>query len=301
MEKNKVLRIISTVIDVLLVSIIVFIGYMQISMLVSKKNNHGVPQVFGQSILYVATNSMEDPNNPKSIDPGYGIVINKVKPQDIKPSTPIYGYDEGNNPITKPYEEHESPIDYLKDGNIVTFYYEKIKAPDTHRVVEVELIDGKYFFTTMGDNPIAHQKHTVEKWSQDELIGRVNSSSRALGQFLEISSPEAAAYLSARTGKNHNAWFFPVAIILPIVIIAVSYTVRYAVKMTKERRKRDAEIQLALEASGIDLNDEEACELFRQKEEMRLDIKEEMTKEYEKAKAKMVKELRKEQQNGKEN
>ena len=301
MKKAKVFQIISIVIDVLLVLIIAFIGYLQISMLVSKKKNFGVPQVFGQSLLYVATDSMEDPDNKKSINPGYGIVINKVKPQDIKPSTPIYGYKEDNTPIYEPYEEHLTPVDYLKDGDIVTFYYEKIKAPDTHRVVGVKQEGGKYVFTTMGDNPIAHKRHTVEEWNQDYLIGRVHTASRPLGQFLEISSPEAAAYLSARTGKNHSAWFFPVAIILPIVLIAVSYTVKYAIKSTKERRQRDAEIQAALEASGIDLNDEEACELFRQKEEIRLDIKEEMTKEYEKAKAKALKELEEERKNGKAN
>ncbi len=289
MKKNRVFKIISTVVDVLLVLIIAFIGYLQISMLVSKKNNYGVPQVFGQSVLYVATNSMEDPDNPKSIVPGTGILINKVKPQDIKASTPVYDADG------------VTIKDYLKDGDIVTFYYDKIKAPDTHRVVNIKIEDGKYIFTTMGDNPIAHQRMTTEQWSEDKLIGRVHTASRVLGQFLEISSPEAAAYLSARTGKQHNAWFFPVAIIAPIVIIALTYTIRYAVTATKERRKRDAEIQLALEASGIDLNDEEACELFRQKEEMRMDIKEEMSKEYAKAKAKALKEIEESKKNGKEN
>ena len=234
-------------------------------MLLSKKNNYGVPQAFGQSILYVATDSMENPNDKNSIDPGTGIIINKTKPENIAV------------------------------GDVVTFYWDKINAPDTHRVVEVNYVveEGKYYFTTMGDNPIAHEKDIKETWSQDVLIGRVSHHSKALGAFLEISSPEAAAYLSARTNKKHFAWFFPVALITPIVLIAGSYIVKTYLQYEKERKARDAEIQVALEASGIDLNDEEACELFRMKEEMRMDIKEEMEKEYAKAKARITKELRK--------
>ena len=274
---------ISLIIDILLILVIGFLGYVQIAMLVSKKNNHGVPQVFGQSILYVATDSMDDPDNKNSLSPGTGIIISKVKPQSIKPST-VYYEDDG-----------VTIKEVLKDGDIVTFYWADIDAPDTHRVIKVDYDEtvGKYKFTTMGDNPIAHKNKKTETWYEDDLIGKVTSHSKALGTFLEISSPEAAAYLSARTKKQHFAWFFPVAILTPIVIIAGTYIVKTYLQYEKERKARDAEIQTALEASGIDLNDEEACELFRMKEEMRLDIKEQVEKEYQKAKAKIAKEMKK--------
>ena len=63
----------SYIIDIFLVVIILFLGYVQVSMITSKSKNHGVPQVFGSSILYVATDSMEDPSNPKALNPGVGV------------------------------------------------------------------------------------------------------------------------------------------------------------------------------------------------------------------------------------
>ena len=280
----------SYIIDALLILIIGLLGYVQISMMVSKGSNYGVPKVFGQSILYVATDSMDDPDNPDSLSPGTGILISEASPKDIKVSTPIYD------------EESGEVIDYEKDGDIVTFYYDKIKAPDTHRVVEKEYRqeEGKYYFLTMGDNPLAHERQLKEEWSEDYLIGKVTYHSKALGGFLEISSPDAAAYASARTGENKSAWFFPVAIITPLVLIAGMSIFDVIRKYIKEKKIRDEEITKALEASGIDLNDEEACTLFRMKEEMRLDIKEEMEKQYQAMKKKALKEMQKKKEQNEE-
>lgn len=273
----------SYIIDIFLVIIILFLGYVQVSMITSKSKNHGVPQVFGSSILYVATDSMEDPSNPKALNPGVGIIIQKVKPEDIKVSTPIYN------------ETHDEIINWEKDGDIITFYWDKIKAPDTHRVIDKEYREeeGKYYFLTMGDNPIAHEKKIKEEFSEDVLIGKVTYSSKSLGKFLEIASPEAAAYYSARVEKVHHAWFFPVAIITPIVIIAITSVAKALVDNYKERKKRDQEIEEAMVIAGVDMNDEEAKELFRMKEEIRMDIKEEMEKEYKRVKAEVAKEMKK--------
>ena len=48
--------------------------------------------------------------------------------------------------------------------------------------------------------------------------------------------------------------------------------------------EKEAKIEAALKESGIDLNDEEACELFRMKEGFRLEYREELQKEIDKAK-----------------
>ena len=86
MNKKK---IISYAIDAILVLIIVFLGYVQISMLVSKndKKNYGVPRVFGKSFLYVATESMNNPEDPNCLKAGTGVIIEKVKDfmYDLKP------------------------------------------------------------------------------------------------------------------------------------------------------------------------------------------------------------------------
>lgn len=280
------LKKLSYVFDAILIIIIGLLGYVQISMIVTKSRNYGVPKAFGVSIMYVATNSMEDPENPDALNPGTGIIIKQVDPATLVAADPIY--DE---------EDPTKIVDYKKNHDIVTFYWEKIKAADTHRLVGIEYREeeGKYYFTTMGDNPEAHQKHITETWSEDYLIGKVIYSSAALGKFLEISSPEAAAYYSARTGENASAWFFPVAILVPIGIIAVIYIIKGGIKYHKESQEREAQILKAMEEAGIDMNDDEAVELFRMKEEIRMDIREETEKEYKKAKEQLLKELKKKQ------
>ena len=270
MNKKK---IISYTIDVILVLIIILLGYVQISMMISKNQNHGVPSAFGKSFLYVATDSMEDPDNKDCLRPGTGIIIEKVTNLDsLKISTPIYGDEENPELVT----------DYQKDGDIVTFYLESIQVPDTHRLVgkEVDPNTGNITFYTMGDNPVAHQLMKKEKWSSDLLIGKVVYHSMTLGTFLTISSPDAAA----SAGKK--AWFFPVAIVTPIVILAGYYIVDALVKYNKEEKQRQLQIEQAMIEAGIDMNDEEAKELFRMKEEIRL--------EYQEEKEKIKKKLRKE-------
>ena len=273
----------SYVFDAILIIIIALLGYIQISMLITKKNNYGVPKAFGVSILYVGTDSMEDPDNPNALNPGTGIIIQQVNPSTLKASTPIY--DE---------EDPTKIVDYKKDGDIVTFYYEKIKAADTHRIVGIEYKEEeqKYYFTTMGDNPAIHKVQGTEHWSQDCLIGKVTFSSGALGKFLEISSPEAAAFYSARTGENASAWFFPAAILGSIGLIVIFYIVKGGINYHKETVEREAKLLKAMEDAGIDMEDAEAVEFFRMKEEIRMDIREETEKEYRRAKEEAIKEAK---------
>ena len=273
MNKKK---IISYTVDVILVLIIIFLGYVQISMMVTKGNNYGVPQVFGKSFLYVATDSMNNPEDKKSLSPGTGIVIEDVKDlSKLKVSNPIYGDEEHPELIT----------DYDYSGDIVTFYLPSIGAPDTHRLIDRDYNEktGKYTFRTMGDNPTAHQRMIYEEWDEQYLIGKVIYSSKGLGNFLAIASPDAA------NSAGKKAWFFPVAIITPIVLLATYYIVDAIIKYRKETKAIEAKITEAMIASGIDMNDEEAKELFRMKELLRLEYQE----EYEKMKKKLRKEIEK--------
>ena len=273
MNKKK---IISYAIDVILVAIIVFLGYVQISMLVSKndKSNYGVPRVFGKSFLYVATESMDNPDDPNCLKAGTGIVIEKVKDfSSLKVSNPIYG-----NP-----EYPELVTDYDYEGDIVTFYLDSIGVPDTHRLISKDYNEetGVWTFKTMGDNPEAHTlPHKTETWTGDKLIGKVVTWSEGFGTFLTIASPDAAA----SAGKK--AWFFPVAIVTPIVLLAGYYIVDAFVKYNKEEKERQAVIETKMIEAGIDMNDEQAKELFRMKEEIRL--------EYQEEKERIKKQLRKE-------
>lgn len=225
----RIFKKITFIFDIILVIILLFIGFVQISIIISKQNHFGVPTLFGKSVLYVSTDSMQDPDNPDCLSPGTGIIIESISPKDIKPSTPIY-------------DEEGILVDYEKDGDIVTFYCPNEKTTNTHRVAEKLYIESeqKYYFITMGDNPILHHSYLAEMWSEEYLVGKVVGQSRSLGSFLEIASPEAAAFLTYRTGNFHIAWFFPVAILIPFLIIAVSHIVQYlASKDSKNEIKNE--------------------------------------------------------------
>lgn len=277
MNKKK---IISLAIDALLVAIILFLGYVQISMLVSKndKSNYGVPRVFGKSFLYVATESMNNPEDPNCLKAGTGIIIEKVKDfNSLRVSNPLYEDKDDPEKITN----------YDLSGDIVTFYLDSVGVPDTHRLIYKNYDEETHVWTfkTMGDAPEAHTlPFKTETWTGDKLIGRVVTWSKGFGTFLTIASPDAAA----SAGKK--AWFFPVAIVTPIVLLAGYYIVDAFIKYNKEEKERTKQIEDAMIAAGVDMNDEAAKELFRMKEEIRMDYLEEK----ERIKKKIRKELEKE-------
>ena len=112
----------SRLVTLFLLLLVGFVGYCQVSMVVTMNKNYGVPSVFGYSFLYVATDSM-DGDLPDSLPIGTGIVIQDVDPHSIAP------------------------------GDVITFYYPAIGAPDTHRVHEIaEDGEGHLTFYTRGDN-----------------------------------------------------------------------------------------------------------------------------------------------------
>ena len=289
---------ISYTIDALLIAMIAFLAYVQISMIVTKPKNHGVPMVFGSSFLYVSTDSMDDPDNPDCLAPGTGIIIHSVGSYDeLKTSNPIL--DEGGNPTG----------DYDKTGDIVTFYYATIRNVDTHRLIEktYDETEGKWHFKTMGDNPVAHQRgaYKTESWTQDDLVGKVTFSSKALGTFLTLTSPDAAA----SAGKT--AWLLPTAIIVPLVALAGMSIVDVYRTARKKEKEEEREINEAMIAAGIDPNDEVAAETFRQKEEFKREYKMKMDEEVaaakkqyqdvlEKEKKRALKEAQKNQKKGSE-
>lgn len=279
-------KVLSISVDVILVGFIILLIYVQVSMMVSKGNNYGVPRAFGKSFLYVASESMDDPDNPNGIHKGSGIIIDQCSVSDLTPSTPIKN-------------EKGEIIDYDKStGDVVTFYYvtSSYSIVDTHRLVEI--IDnggGSYTMKTMGDNPEAHKKLITETWDSKYLIGKEVYHSDALGSFLAISSSDAASKAGG------VAWFFPVAILVPALILTAMYVYDPIKNYIKESKKRKQMIEEAIDKAGIDRNDEKAVELFRMKEEMRLDYIEEYEankakyrKELEKAKERAKKEARKE-------
>lgn len=280
MKSGKARKIISWTIDGLLVGIIAVLIYVQVSMVVTKKDNHGVPMAFGRSFLYVATDSMTIPDDPNCIGTGSGIIIEKVNDiSKLKVSNPIL-------------DEQGNIKDYDLKGDVVTFYYPKIGAPDTHRLIGLEQKDGVWTFTTMGDNPVAHQRMSKETWTQDNLIGKEVYHSMGLGTFLTIASPDAAAYAGT------TAWLLPVAVVVPLVLLAGMSVFDVFRAAKKEEQEEEAKMLLAMQAAGVDPNDEEAAELFRQKEELKIEYRAKMEEELERAKKEARKKALKDRRKG---
>ena len=279
------------------VALIAFFGYVQISMLVTKSGNHGVPSAFGYSFLYVFTDSMDNPN--KGVDDlgtGSGILIHKDDLQSCKLSNPIYKVDENGNLVTDSSGNYII-ADYDFSGDVVTFYSKNLGYVDTHRLVmrEFDASKGKWRCRTLGDNPSLHVYGAPKLdpwWYEDDYVGRVVHSSKGFGTMLTLISPDAAASV----GKT--AWLLPVAIIVPMILLAV-LSIADVYKTARIKEKEDEnKILEAMAKAGIDPNDEVASATFRAKEELKLEYKAKLAEETERAKKMAEKELKKKQKEG---
>ena len=242
-----------------LLLLVLFFGYCQVSMLVSMKKNFGVPSVFGYSFLYVATDSMVG-DKPDSLPVGSGIIIEDVPPEEIEV------------------------------GDVITFYYATLGAPDTHRVTNIIYDDYGQVrtFQTRGDNANAEIASSGETFSVDNYIGKMVYHSESFGAFLTYVSPQVPSE------HNHATWLFPLLILTPLAIAAVYTIASTAVQMRKERKQDQAELQDALAKAGIDLNDEAAVLAFEEKWRYKKELKEHYQAEIEKAKKKERQKLKKE-------
>lgn len=260
-------KTISRIVDVVLGVLLVFMVYVQVSMLVSqsKPENYGVPSVFGTSFLYVATDSMEG-DNPDSLNQGTGVIIKKKDPNNVQV------------------------------GDVITFYYPKLNAPDTHRVVEIGKDNEGLVFYTRGDNLHAwscpSEGCPTTAWEsvpQKYYIGTVVSHSDAFGNFLTYVSPQAAG----AAGKT--AWLVPVLILVPLVaMVAISVT-ESILKYNKEKKAYAEELYKAMDEAGVDRNDEKAALLFEEKYNLKKELREEMERTKEAEKKKLRKEMEKEE------
>ena len=221
--------------------------------------------------------------------------------------------NDGNKIIAKDEHGEDKILDFQKDGSIVTFEWtfhisgQTYIAPDTHRVIDIEYDEAtsKTYVITMGDQELIHEnfrngrrdENTIQRWSEDKLIGKVTYHSKWFGELLVLVSPSIAA------AAGRQAWLFPVGIITPIVIIAGMSMIDAFLKYRKEEKEYEAKLLADMEAAGIDMNDEAAVELFRLKAELKLEYaeelkaeKEKILAEYDKEKAKARKEIEKEKE-----
>ncbi|MEG0663548.1 MAG: signal peptidase I [Clostridia bacterium] len=114
-KQKKIFKAISILIYIITAILIIFVGY-----LIYMKVTNSIPNLFGNSILRIVSNSMED-----EIMTGDYILVKETNPKDIK------------------------------IGDVIAFYSLDpaiYKQPNTHRVVEIINDNNDISYITKGDN-----------------------------------------------------------------------------------------------------------------------------------------------------
>ncbi len=295
-------KVVSAIVDGLLGAIVLFLAYCQVSMMVSmnRPENHGVPNVFGRSVLYIVTDSMAsdtaENRSPEIIEEEERVAktYTYTDTNGVEQTANRYriGHIEaGEGAVIK----KEDPS-LIRIGDIITFYYSSLNALDTHRVMEIDLPSSsnqnQYVFHTRGDN--LHSQ--FGEWSPDyrdgaiyasEVVGTVVSHSKALGDVLKLVSPAVP--------HGYAVWFVPLMVFIPLGSIATFTVIDTLKKAKKEEKEEEEEIKKAMEKAGVDPSDEAARIKFIEKESYKIELR----KQKEKAKQEELKKLRKHAKKGK--
>lgn len=138
--------------------------------MISARNNYGVPNFFGYQTMIVLTESME-PTLPVDA----AIIVKKIDDfSTLKASTSIGA----------------------KDGDMISFrtQIEGRDAIITHRIVEIRIESGKYFFDLKGDNNLNQIPQDLNV-SQDNVLGKVIHVSVGLGKVQKFFSNPVVMFL----------------------------------------------------------------------------------------------------------
>ena len=190
--KNEILKPLFVVIGLFMLSAV-------LASRINAKANHGIPQLYGYSLLFVASDSMEGDLND-SFSKGSGLIVRRCDART------------------------------LNKGDIVSFYDRNIGAINTHRLTESPSFDGSvYHLHTRGDNIESdHYNYDGEYFTSEELLGIVVAKSDAVAILLASFSPEASAMASA-TGQQEKAMLYPLVVLLPLGALSLFATI-YSIK-----------------------------------------------------------------------
>ncbi len=324
-EKKKKKKIGTIIVDSILGVLIALVLGLQIDMMITKKDNYDVPSLFGYSFMQVLTDSMEG-NAPDAFDAGEGIIIQKKQIEDVKPGDVITFFSEsihfcvshrvqeityspksatenGSFIVSANQEYSLNNVDWIKGGELVSLEAGKSfstraiapigKEPEpavSHEIPKYTP-EGKTMFYTCGDNLqaewyVEHTGHGVASNYRDNVdsvyyVGTVISHNKFLGAAL---------------GTVQSAWFIPVVIMLPILIIAAMSVVDFVKAMKEENAKEKAAYEKALAESGVDTSDEKAVMIFKEKYQYKLDMQRELEEIKKEQKEIYLKELKKAQE-----
>ncbi len=206
---KKALSVIATV---LVTVIVVFAVLMTAMVIISTKSESGMPNLFGKSIFFVKTDSMQGPK----------------------------GFNQGDLIIVDLLTEEEA--DNLKVGDVITFWrvYEGQKYLETHRIVEnvylpndSEIVDGvwihngKRYYVTRGDNTI--DIDYLADLSQPDYA----SNKTIVGKWTGVAIPKIGAildFLQQPTG-------FLICVVIPMAVFFFFEAYRF-IATVNERKKQ---------------------------------------------------------------
>lgn len=180
-KKQKAWKITSLVINILSIIIMAFATFIVVNSLVSKDRGYTV--YFGKAYAVVLSNSMAE---------------------DL---TRWDNFQEGDVIAFRVLSDQEK--DNLQVGDVITFWdhsYSTVDVLNTHRIVEIQVVDGKKQFITQGDNPEMCPGPDGTPRTMSDVQGVYAGKSPFFGRIL--------TFLQSRTG-------FAVFIVVPCALIVI--------------------------------------------------------------------------------
>ena len=185
---------------VLILLLVVFVLYLLIARISGK-----VPSLFGYSVVRIVTPSM-DPKIPV----GSFVLIKKASPEEIAVGDIITFYTDDPDPLIA--------------GKTIT-----------HRVLAVSCEDGKYVFTTKGDNQATNPVPDAYPARGEKLVGRYVCGMLPVTAIVTLF-------------REHLPIALLVTILIPTIIMIQS-TVKKKIRMAPaEREEREERIRREVEA-----------------------------------------------------
>ena len=245
--KKVVLTIFNVFINVLIVVVLIISIVVATLALTSKADPDGMPNVFGYTLQYVQSPSMDVPS-PDGYEGGCFTTEDVI--------------------IGRKYTTNEFPE--LEVGDIIT-YNSHDKDDDgnerliTHRIVDKkQLEDGSYVYQTWGDNREVSNvpdQQTIDKYLKNVDIVAVNYTDQYKGKTLK----GFAGFF--RTLRSQMGFFL--IVLIPMIIFFLYAIIRvvisamnYRKDKTEEEKKEavDAAVAAALAAKDEDKKEKEASE-----------------------------------------
>jgi len=320
----------SRTIDIILGIFIALVALLQVDLILTKQNNHGVPSIFGYSFMEVLTDSM-DGSYADSFKAGEGIIIEKRDTSLIYPDDVITFYSpslserSGSEVVVShrvmevlipPASEEENATIYLSSRTEYTFDSSRDeltwKSAISDEAISIEA--NQTFYVRMKEAPSPYITYTAPSYSStDETIFYTCGDNLDAEWFVQTTGQSVSPTYRDRVEKKNvlgvvishssflgsflslvqSTWFIPVCVIIPLLIMAAFSLIDYIKKTRKEAQEEERLIKEEMIASGVDLNDEAAVLLFTEKARYRLEIKQELEKEKQKEIKRQKKALKK--------